>query len=304
MTAPASTLALKTAFNTTNPSLQPLRDGRVTIDGVAMQQMPSQNIIAVFRHMCRTLEYDITEMAVVTYFTARHYGLPMTAIPVFPASRVEEGGGIFVRQGSGVKTARDLEGKTVGMRSWAVTPCTWQKAYLQQQGLDLNKVHWICHDEEHVEALNRDVPRTIEYRLGADIPAMLAAGEIDAAIGVPVQGVANIVPLVPDSRERGIEAFKKDGIYRLIHLMVVKNSVLQENPWVLEATYAAFRASKQAYLESLADKAPAQPWEDPLPMGLSKTRASLEVLMQHAVAQGTLPAPLDIDEIFPGSFEL
>lgn len=302
MTAPASTGALKTAFNTVNPALQPLRDGSVTIRGVDMNQVDSKNIIAVFRHMCRTLEYDISEMAVVTYFTMRHYGMPVTAIPVFPSSRVEQGGGIFVNQKSGIKTAKDFEGKRVGMRSFAVTPCTWQKGYLREQGVNLDNVRWFCADDEHVDALNADMPKTIEYQKGADATKMLVDGELDAGLGVPVQGDPNIVPLVPDARERGIEQFKKDGVYRLIHLMIVKNSALEQNPGLLEATFNAFKESKQKHLASLGAGAPTEKWDDPLPLGLDEVRASLEQLMQHAVDQKILPKAMNIDDLFPGNF--
>ncbi len=302
MTAPASTQALKTAFNTVNPALQPLRDGTVTIRGVEMNQVESANIIAVFRHMCRTLEYDISEMAVVTYFTMRHYGMPVTAIPVFPSSRVELGSGLFVNQKSGIKTAKDFEGKRIGMRSFAVTPATWQKGYLRDQGVDLDKVNWFCADDEHVDALNADMPKNIEYKKGADATKMLIEGELDAGLGVPVQNDPNIVQLVPDFRERGIEQFKKDGIYRLIHLMLVKNSALEENPGLLEAAFNAFKESKRQYLASLGDKAPTEKWDDPLPLGLNEVRPSLEALMKHAVDQKILPKTYDIDEMFPGNF--
>lgn len=302
MTAPASTQQLKTAFNVNNPALQPLRDGRVTIRGVEMDQVPSQNIIAVFRHMCRTLEYDISEMAVVTYFTMRQYGQPVTAIPVFPQSRVERGAGIFVNKSSGITTAKDLEGKRVGMRSFAVTPCTWQKGYLREQGVDLDKVRWFCGDDEHVEALNADMPKTIEYQKGADLPGMLKSGELDAGLGVPVNDDPNVAQLVPDFRQRGIEQFQKDGIHSLIHLMLVKNSAIEADPGILQSVFDAFKESKRVYLESLGDQAPKEKWDDPLVLGMDEVRASLEKLMAHAVDQKILPRPLSIDEIFPGNF--
>jgi 4,5-dihydroxyphthalate decarboxylase len=301
MTAPASTQQLKTAFNTTNPALQPLRDGIVTIRGVEMDQVSPPNIIAAFRHMCRTLEYDISEMAVVTYFTMRQYGMPVTAIPVFPSSRVEDGAGILVNNNSGITTPKDFEGKHVGMRSFAVTPCTWQKGYLSEHGVDLNKVHWLSHDDEHVEALNADMPKTIEYRLGANVTEMLKSGELDAAIGIQAGEDPNIHQLVPDARERGIEQFKKDGIHHLIHLMLVKNSAIEADPNILRNVFDAFKESKRVYLESLGDKAPKEKWDDPLPLGMDEVRASLERLMAHTVEQGILPRPLSIDELFPGN---
>jgi 4,5-dihydroxyphthalate decarboxylase len=301
MTAPASTQQLKTAFNTTNPALQPLRDGRVKIPGVEMDQVSPPNIIAAFRHMCRTLEYDISEMAVVTYFSMRQYGMPVTAIPVFPSSRVELGGGILVNKDAGIATPKDFEGKTVGIRSFAVTPTTWQKGYLTDNGVDLDKIRWLSHDDEHVEALNADMPKNIEYRLGANVAEMVKSGEVDAVAGVAIGEAPNVVPLVPNSRERGIEQFKKDGIHHLIHLMLVKNSAIEADPGILRSVFDAFKESKRVYLESLGDKAPAEKWDDPLPLGMDEVRGSLEALMAHAVKQKILPHALSIDELFPGN---
>jgi 4,5-dihydroxyphthalate decarboxylase len=45
-------------------------------------------IIAAFRRMCRNQEFDVCEMAITTYLTARKYGLPFTAIPIFPVRLV------------------------------------------------------------------------------------------------------------------------------------------------------------------------------------------------------------------------
>ncbi len=302
MTAPASTQQLKTAFNNTNPALQPLRDGRVTISGVEMDQISPPNIIAAFRHMCRTLEYDISEMAVVTYFSMRRYGMPVTAIPVFPSSRVEVGAGILVNKNAGIATAKDFEGKRVGIRSYAVTPTTWQKGYLSNNGVDLSKIHFVSHDDEHVEALNADMPKNIEYRLGANLSELVKNGELDAVAGVQIGEDPNLAPLVPDSRERGIEQFKQDGIYRLIHLMIVKNSAIEADPDILRNVFNAFKESKRVYLESLGDKAPTEKWDDPLPLGLDEVRASLEALMAHSVNQKILPSAMSIDELFPGNF--
>ena len=40
-------------------------------------------LIAAFRRMVRGLEFDISEMAMTTYLTAREFGKRFTAIPVF-----------------------------------------------------------------------------------------------------------------------------------------------------------------------------------------------------------------------------
>jgi 4,5-dihydroxyphthalate decarboxylase len=210
------------------------------------------------------------------------------------------GGGIVVNKDAGITTAKDLEGRSVGIRSYAVTPTTWQKGYLTENGVDISKIRWVSHDDEHVEPLNADMPKWIEYRLGANVAEMVKSGELDAAAGVQMAADPNVVPLVPDSRERGIAQFKQDGIYRLIHLMLVKNSAIEADPNILRNVFDAFKESKRVYYESLGDKAPTEKWDDPLPLGMNEVRGSLEALMAHAVQQKILPHPLSIDELFPG----
>lgn len=296
-----STLTLDTVFNATNPACQPLRDGRVSIRGVEMRHVALPNIIIAFRRMCRTLDFGISELAVVTYFAARHYGLPMTAIPVFPASRVDDGDGIFINTRV-AHTAKDLEGKTVGMRAYTVTPSAWQRGYLAEQGCDLSKVTFISNDEEHVAYFHADAPKNLHYRKGANLQKMLSAGELAAGFSVPVPDDPDIKPLNPSSRQDGIEKFKRTHVHHVIHLMLVHNRLLAEHPWLLRALYDAFKESKQVWQDERGGGAP-EPWDDPMPVGMSETRDSLEALMGLAVAHGVIPRPLPIDELFPGNFD-
>src|SRR5205823_6023609 len=106
MTANVVGSRLSFALNEVNPACQALRDGSVKIQGFATERVSGANIIAVFRQMCRTLAYDISEMAVVTYFLARRYGLPMTAIPVFPQMNLPAASGFFYHRDSGIETLK------------------------------------------------------------------------------------------------------------------------------------------------------------------------------------------------------
>jgi 4,5-dihydroxyphthalate decarboxylase len=300
MTTSTATLTLDTALNENNPSCQPLRSGAVTIPGVELRQLKFPNIINPFRRMARRLEFDLSEQAVVCYFVARRYGLPMTAVPVFPASRVDYGQGISINTRV-ARTAKDLEGKKVGMRAYTVTASTRQMAYIADQGADLSKITWVSNDVEHVQQFHVDAPKNVEYQVGADLRRMLIEGELAAAfIDVPDQ--PDIKPLNPNARQDGIERFKRDHIYHLIHLITVNDRVLEREPGLLRAVYDGFKRSKQAWLAERGG-VPPEPWEDPMPIGLSETRATLEDLMRLVVAHGILPRPLDIDELFPGNFE-
>ena len=301
MTTSTSTLTLSTVFNETSPACAPLREGRVSIGGVELRHVPVANIIVPFRRLCRYLEFDISELAVVAYFTARRYGLPLTAIPVFPGSSVSDGAAIFVNERAGVRSPKDLEGKKVGVRAYTVTPGTWQRGYLADQGVDIRKVTWVSNDEEHVAQYHADAPPNVEYRVGADLRAMLAAGEIAGGLMVPVPGDPDVKPLFPDAQAKGLETFKRTGVYRLGHLMLVNDRVLKDHPWVLKAVYDGFKASKAAWLAERGGS--VAPWEDPMPLGLSQTGKSIEALVRYAVDQGLLDRPYTVDELFPGNLD-
>jgi 4,5-dihydroxyphthalate decarboxylase len=300
MTTSTATLTLDTVFNETNQSCKPLREGMVQMQGIEMRHIPVPNIIVPFRATCRYQPYDISELAVVTYMAARHYGVPVTAIPVFPATRVDYGQGISINT-KYAKTAKDLEGKAVGMRAYTVTATTKQCAYLIDQGCDLSKVTLISNDEEHVRQFHPDAPKNLVYMKGANLRQMLIDGEIAAAFSAEVPDHPEIQPLNPRAREEGIERFKRDGLYHFIHLITVSNRVLEKHPWVLESVYNGFKASKQAWIDQRGG--PPDPWDDPMPLGMSQVRSTLEDLMTLVVRQGILPRRYDIDELFPGNLD-
>jgi 4,5-dihydroxyphthalate decarboxylase len=129
---------------------------------------------------------------------------------------------------------------------------------------------------------------------------MLGSNKIAGGLGVAVENNPDVKQMFPDAREKGIETFKRTGVYRLIHMMLIKDSVLEQNPALLQATWDAFKESKERWL---AERGKIEPWEDPLPMGMDQTRKSLEALMQHSVDQHILPKAIDLDSIFPGNFK-
>ncbi|GAC1459215.1 MAG: hypothetical protein NVS1B1_09040 [Candidatus Limnocylindrales bacterium] len=59
-----------------------MKDGSVTIPGISLQPLEVPDQFDLFRRMARDLEFDISEMAVVTYLCARRFGVPLTGLPV------------------------------------------------------------------------------------------------------------------------------------------------------------------------------------------------------------------------------
>jgi 4,5-dihydroxyphthalate decarboxylase len=303
MTSSTAALTLKTVISG-NAACEPLKDGTIQIPGVELEQLNVQPIIAAFRRMARGLEFDVCEMAVVTYYTARRYGIPMTAIPVFPLARFEHG--LITYNENVVKSPKELEGKKVGMRAYTVTPGVWARAFLEEEhGLDLSKVTWVMGDDEHVAQFNSDkYPSNLEYRVGADIQKLLAEGELAAGLQVPAGDYPHLKPFYPDGRAAGIAAFNRQGgIYPLTHMMVIRDDLIAQHPWLPKAVYDAFKASKEEHYRRTGNPRPQHLYDDPMPMGMSATRAGLERLMRYSVEQGVLAKAQEIDELFPGNFD-
>jgi 4,5-dihydroxyphthalate decarboxylase len=286
-----------------NPYCDPLKDGRVTIPGIEMEQITVTPMIQAFRRMTRNLEFQICEVAVVTYFTARQYGVPITALPIFPLARFEHNG--IILNANLVRTPKDLNGTTMGMRAYTVTPGIWARAFLQQEhGVDISSMRYVMGDDEHVIQYNQDpdIPKNLEYRMGADIQKLLADGEFASALHIPTGDYPHLKPLYPDGRAAGIAAYERmGGIYPLTHLMTIRNDVLAEYPWLPQAMMEAFKESKELHRKATGAPAPQHQYDDPMPIGLDETRKALKVLMDLSVEQHVMKKALDIDEMFPGN---
>ena len=110
---------------------KPLKDGSVQPDGLKLEYITVDPIVAAMRRMARGLEFDVCEMAFTTYLCAKAYGIPITAIPVF-LTRNFHHGAIFYNVNSGINKPKDLEGQTVAVnRVYTVTTGLWARGILQ-----------------------------------------------------------------------------------------------------------------------------------------------------------------------------
>src|SRR6185436_1094120 len=113
----------------TYPHTRALKDGTVTAPGLQLQHVEVSPIVGAFRRMVRTLEFDVSEMAITTYLTARAFGKPFTALPVFIMRQFHHSP-IACNVTSGVRSPKDLEGKKVGGRAYTVTTGVWARGIL------------------------------------------------------------------------------------------------------------------------------------------------------------------------------
>lgn len=310
MTTATATTVLKTAI-ATYPHTKTLKDGTVTVPGVRLEHVEVAPIVGAFRRMCRTLEFDVSEMAITTYLTARAYGKPFTALPVFILRQFHHSP-IVYNVTSGVKSPKDLEGKKVGVRAYTVTTGVWVRGILATEyGVDLDKVTWVVVDEEHVQEYRK--PSNVLERPGASLADMVARGELAAAIGAGQVSSPDVRPLIPSAREAEAAWYRKTGIYPINHTVVVKNSLLTADPTLAPRLLEGFVHAKAVFLARLGSVTPgvelpadqkalaerrAVVGDDPLPYGLARNRKALKAVIAFARDQKILPRLVEPEEMF------
>jgi 4,5-dihydroxyphthalate decarboxylase len=266
-------------------------------------------LVHAFRRMVRELAYDVTEMAFTTYLAAKAHGKPFTALPVFLVRGFHHGA---IQHGAGTDiTPLDLEGQRVGVnRGYTVTTGVWARGILADEyGVDLSRVTWVLSGDEHV-AEYVPPPNVVGVPSGKDVPAMVAAGELAAGIGIPAG--PGMTPLIPDAEEAGFRALRERGYYPINHLVVVRDELLARHPDLAASLFEAYAEAKRRYVTALAGGAITEPGPndrmyqrvaeitgaDPMPYGIAPNEAMIDQLIRYAVDQKILGKPVTARDIF------
>lgn len=308
-----SDVELKTVTRTQGNN-QALKDGTVKPRHCTLAFVEVDPLIDAFRRMVRTLEFDLCEMALTTYITARAHGKRMTGLPIF-LMRAFHHGAIVHNTQCGIRTPRDLEGQRVGVnRGYTVTTGLWARSVLQNQyGVDLDSITWVLSGDEHV-AEYRAPSNVVPLEKGRKMADLVVSGELVAAINLEVDH-PDVAPLIPKAKEAGFEALRTRGHYPINHLMVVKDEVLEAQPELAADLFEAFAQAKRLYVERLRSGAIAKPGptdelyrrvmeitgRDPLPYGIAPNRQALEEAIQSALQQRIITRPVSVEELFPES---
>ena len=164
----------------TYPHTAPLKNGAVTSPRVTLDFKDVQPVWAGFKAMVRRQEFDVSEMAVVTYLIAKSFGKPMVLLPAVMTGRIQHAWALYNGE-RGTLTPGDLAGKRVGIRSFTTTTGAWLRGmFANDYGLDLASVRWITFEEPHVAEF---VDNTERAPPDKRIVQMLIDGELDAVLG-------------------------------------------------------------------------------------------------------------------------
>lgn len=163
------------------PQTMAIRDGRVTSEIVKLDICGPDQAHNGFKDMLRKGAYDAGELAIVTYLQAKCYGKPFVALPAPISGRFQHHCAGFNKE-LGWLDPKDIEGKQVGVRTYAQTTGLWVRGILQHEcGVDLDKVTWMTVGDGHLEEYT-DPSNCVRLPKGSDIGQMMLDGKLAATL--------------------------------------------------------------------------------------------------------------------------
>lgn len=307
--------------------MEPLRDGRVSPEGINLKHHVIQAPREIFDRMVGDNAFDVAELSVSEFISLTGAGkCPFVALPVFP-SRVFRHGFTCINAHAGIKTSKDLEGKRVGVPLYTQTAAIWVRGNWQHEyGVDLSTITWVQGAIEKPEAhgdpsaLPLLKPANIEINnSGKSLSDLLVEGGIDATMGSRMPDSVftrpdDVVRLFPEFREEEKQYYRETKIHPIMHLVAIQKDIYEKNPWIGQTLYDAFCRSRDiAWDDVRFSGAPRYmlPWlhadiaeiekefdGDPWPYGVEKNRPTLNALVQYMVEQDFIAEPIPIDELF------
>jgi 4,5-dihydroxyphthalate decarboxylase len=266
------------------PGTRALRSGAISSPSVTLDFAHVKSASAGFKRVVRDREFDVAELAIVTYLIAKAHGTPYVLLPAVVLGRFQHPYLVYNRE-RGHRTPGDLNGRRVGIRSYSVTTVTWLRGILAETyGVDLDTVTWVTFEEPHVAEF-RDPPGVQRAAPGQDMLGMLLAGEIDAAIlGGEMPSDPRIAPLIADPAAAARAWREKHQAIQINHMVTVKRGL---PPDVVREVYRLLVESQRAAGES-----------DTTPFGVEANRRNLDVAIDYVHRQRLIPRRFTVDELF------
>jgi len=283
----------------------------------------------IFERVARG-DVDVAELGLTFYLRLLEEDTPYVALPIFP-NRVFRHSCVFVNTHSGITGPGDLTGRTIGeFGTYGQDSGVWAKGILMDEyGFKPETNRWVIGGLEHPSApfgfIPHPHPDTVDVVTAPDgktLSGMLDAGEIDALFSANVpqcllDGSPDVARLFPDFVSRERDYHRRTGIFPIMHTIVVRRDLLNNDPGLARRVYSMFEAAKDAGAERyrrgrrLYQVQTMVPWQNALvddtldrfgedwwPYGVSANRAALDTYLRYHHEQGLSARRWQIEEIF------
>lgn len=277
------------------PHTRPLKDGTIPVEGADCRFPTAKPLYSAFPGMVRSLEFDVCEMALATYFQAREAGVPITLLPVVMIGGAHHHSLTRLPDGPALDPRR-LAGKRIGVRSYSQTTGLWVRGILREDyGVDASDLIWVTTEEPHVASYRE--PPYVERSTSGSVAELLRGGDVAAAVlgprAIGAQGTP-LVPVVADAESAGRAWIERHGTVPANHLLVVRDDVLKS---ARDAVTALYRALARTIADTAgerdrtpAGRAVAAGWSDAL-------ARCLETAARYALEQQVVRTPVDLARI-------
>lgn len=297
---------------------QALIDGTVRPQGIELDITVNDDDVSRQSQSARGM-FDITEFFTGTYIAdLPRRTLGFTALPIF-VKRMFRHSYIYTNRRSGIRKPSDLNGRRVGLQTWATSAALWAKGILEDDyGVDLSSITWVAW--QPVRLPDWTPPPWLKMEIapaGSSQYDLLASNAIDAGITTEVWA-PNVHPdidfLFPDHGAEERAYFARTRCFPIMHTLLVRTAILEAHPWVAQSLYDAWEASKQACYRKQEEWARIHTtslwyralWEeerrvagpDIYPWGFAKTRHEVDRMLDYAHRQGLTPRKYEPEEMF------
>jgi len=272
------------------PVTMAMKDGRVASSLVTLEYCGPKTAHDGFKPMLRENAFDAGELAIVTYLQAKAWGKPFVLLPI-PISGRFQHHCIGFNHELGPLNPKGIEGRKVGVRTYAQTTGLWVRGILQHEyAVDLDRVTWLTIDESHLSEYH-DPPNCQRLPAGAKLGEMMLSGEIAAAIlGNDMPKDPRVRTLVPDAMAAARQWYQREGVIPINHMFVVRQDLSRERPDIVRDIFRMLVESRNLAADSAKTPIP--------PIGLDANRKGLEMAIRWSYEQKIIPRRLSVDELF------
>ena len=303
--------------------IRALKEGQVVPDGIDLTVLTEMDSTTRHWRFIRNRDFDLAETSASSYVVAKDRGEPVTALPVFLHRRFRHGF-VFINTTKGIKSPKDLVGRRVGIKSFLVTAGHWMRGILEHEyGVPHKSLQYFAELDEDIDftpPADLNITRLPHDR---SVEKMLAEGELDAVIHSSIiKPIAARDPrvgrLFPDFKAEEIAYYKKTGIFPIMHVMGIKQEIVDKHPWVPINIFHAFQRAKAIAMARMANPRIVplawyrEAWEeqeeilgpDPWEYGLGeKNRHNIATLAGYSHEQGLTRRLLTPDDLFVSVFQ-
>lgn len=229
----------------------------------------------------------------------------------------------FVRNGSNIRSLRDLVGKRIGTNGWSDTGNVWARAALREQGVPISSISWVDGPLEDLSSDfvgHRPNIKTPTYvhdpEPGRTLLEMLLEGDLDALMcpmtpKIFYEDDSPLVRVVPDYRQAERAYYERTGIFPGHHILGIRRELFESDPSIAFSVYDAVDRAKEHWQAARRSMAEFSPWlladieetmalmgPDWHPNGVEPNRKMIQALCDEEYAQELIEQPLDGSMVF------